>query len=120
MRIDTKYDFDQEVWFVDECFDDLPCPACETKGKVMLNGKEYNCPNCYGEGLLIDNGNDFIYKPYSGMIGQVNVFQDSFHYRLRCSHRSHVQVTEEELFLTEAEAQAEADRMNEERKQVSG
>lgn len=118
MDIHTKYDFNQEVWFVDECFDDVPCPACETKCKVMLNGTEYNCPNCYGEGTLT-NGNDFTYKPFMGTIKEVHTTPNGISYRLNVEHRSYLHATEEELRLTEAEAQTRADRMNEERKQVA-
>lgn len=118
MDIHTKYDFNQEVWFVDECFDDVPCPACETKGKVMLNGTEYDCPNCYGEGTLT-NGNDFTYKPFMGTIKEVHTTPNGISYRLNVEHRSYLHATEEELRLTEAEAQTRADRMNEERKQVA-
>ena len=118
MDIHTKYEFNQEVWFVDECFDKVPCPACETKGTVILNGKEYSCPNCFNEGFLT-NGNDFIYRPFKGNVKEVCARTNGTSYRLAVEHRPFLYATEAELFLTEAEAQAEADRMNEERKQVA-
>ena len=28
----------------------IKCPVCKGKGSVMLEGKEYDCPECYGIG----------------------------------------------------------------------
>ena len=28
----------------------VKCPVCKGKGKVKLEGKEYECPECYGKG----------------------------------------------------------------------
>lgn len=31
------------------------CPVCKGKGHVILGGKEYDCPECYGDGTIIEN-----------------------------------------------------------------
>jgi hypothetical protein len=116
MDISTKYDFGQEVWFVDEKFELDLCPACEGHKMVTLNGVEYVCPSCYGQGKV---PNEFTYHPFSGSVRRVQCDENkNISYTLACSHRGTMGCTEDELFPTEAEAQAEADRMNKERKQV--
>ena len=52
MEIKTKYDLGQMVYGVGCCSEQIkePCQVCGGKGSIELNGKSYECPECYGDG----------------------------------------------------------------------
>lgn len=44
----TKYHLGARVFIVDKKTKEVPCEACSGKGEVVLKGKTYECPSCYG------------------------------------------------------------------------
>jgi hypothetical protein len=51
MNLKTKFDLGQVVYNIhrDSIKEWIPCPACESTGKVILkDNQERHCPECYG------------------------------------------------------------------------
>lgn len=52
MKLETKFDLDQEVWIVHQGQvtkkHHVQCEACDSTGYVTIKDRTYECPKCYG------------------------------------------------------------------------
>ena len=129
MTIETKFNHGQRVQAITYAQDQYEemCPACQGTGKVTVNGVEFGCGNefCWGEGYIRK------YKPkqwfvpkdafYNFVIQKINTETYNPKNRISKEYKDRVwymagasgtMFYEEELFLTEKEAQEECDRRN--------
>jgi hypothetical protein len=79
MNIETKYnfgDFVVPIWVRREKIK-VPtnCPACNDKGKVVLNDKEYTCPECRGYTYHTEDGDIewYVIEDSVGYIGKIDI-----------------------------------------------
>jgi len=78
MLIETKYNFGDLVYPITTRFETLQiptnCPACNDKGKVELNDKQYTCPKCNGHTYHNEEGDIEYYVYYkSGKVGKLDI-----------------------------------------------
>lgn len=115
MDIHTQYNIGDTVWVVSDHYKESPCPACDGGQITGKDGKQYACPACEGDGTEY-GGREFIVVPLDigavkfEAIPQLTLTQYSSGDFLAGWHK------EDNCYPTEAEAQAAADRMNEEAK----
>jgi len=55
MLIESKFDINEKVYYVRKFSKQniMPCSVCDGKGVVILTEKEYRCPECCGDGIII-------------------------------------------------------------------
>jgi hypothetical protein len=132
MKIETKFDIGQHVFIIQsypkEVFD--KCQACNGTGEITLARESYDCPKCYGNGgsnhyedsqwhiLTTDNNPKNSMRSYNKIINigiEINKKETKIFYYMghrydqsSCGNRWY----EDEIFATEAEAQAECDKRN--------
>lgn len=111
MRITTKYDLGQRVWIVLSHYDDVPCPACEGKGRLPgADGKTYECGNCDGSGDVEKE----IARVHPVTIDfiQTATRRTTSTVKYGIAEQAIGLFDEDGFFETEAVAQAEADKRN--------
>ena len=130
MEITTKFNLGQEVYpirsFRKEVTD--PCPTCDGVGVVVIAGKEYRCPECYGSGTNthLEPQKWQVINEYASKVGKVSVELYAERYHNRKGNEDQIRYmieatgvgggslwNEDDLFATIEEAQAECERRNE-------
>jgi len=129
MEINTKFNFGDTVYPISYKQEEIKkynnCPICNDTGKVELKGELYTCPNCHGRTYEIKRGEIEWYTYYlSGVIGKINIdFYDEKYDDEESTITYMIDSTgigsgtlwmEDNLFLSEKEAQEECDRRNRE------
>lgn len=124
MKIETKYDVGQKVWYVGKEWiaenDAFECPVCRgtghpffAKGRkcdLSLLGATYRCR----DGMI----KHYVYKciPKFVEIADIFICVDTLHteceYRITSTAHVFDAITDKDLFLTKEECQAECDRRN--------
>lgn len=127
MNIITKYNFGDKVYPIDTRREKIKistnCPVCNDSGKVIINDESYTCPKCRGNTYHIKEGDIEYYVYYkSGRIGKVDIdLYDSKKYKEKPEIKYMLDSTgvgsgrcwhENDLFLSNEEAQTECDRRN--------
>lgn len=117
MKIETKFNFDDNVFAIEQsdCYV-VPCKACEGVGHITLkNNKDYECPECYGNGRQWEEGDCLWRVSGEALITDIEI---STHYYCEASITYETaegcSYAEEDCFATTEEAQAECDRRNNE------
>jgi hypothetical protein len=126
-NISTKFNLDDFVWGISSYSKEIKnvCTACNGNRKILLDSIYYTCPKCYGSGQIIE------YEPkkwnvcseFCGRIGNIKTetydngydHENEIRYMLSSTGvGSGTLWHEEDLFLTQKEAQEECDRRNRE------
>lgn len=76
MIILTKFSIGDSVWIVckhrGKKF--VTCPICKGTGEILIQGKDYTCPECYGnKGYDEYTKLDQHFVDYSGVVGEITV-----------------------------------------------
>lgn len=106
MRIDTKYDVGQAVWYIDRKWAPTPCNICEQEGSVLIKGHAFMCPACRGNKNIMDETKQ--YEALATTVMAITVTEDGLEYQ--CDRT--FGFGEDDIYPTEALAQAECDRRN--------
>lgn len=112
MKIETKYDVGQTVWYLCTEYPNVECPAC-VEGRITgRDGKDYHCHNCDGTGT-VELGRPMI-VPKLRVITRIVSVVTSNGIKITCHDDDicSLRLDEMECYPTESEAQAEADRRN--------
>jgi hypothetical protein len=120
MEFNSKFKIDQYVWAVtySRLETHEKCPACNGVGWVVLNdGKDYQCPKCYGEGYLHDYLDQEYRISLKSQVGKITIEQtgDEYNetYMLKATGVPSGQVwSADQLFASQKEAQEYCDKMN--------
>lgn len=108
MRIYTQYNVGQAVWFNWPRNTDVTCNICEGQKTIEYKDQTFQCPNCYGRGVLARN---LVEVPHNGRIKQYVTDCEGTDCVISCGSTDYF-TDESNCFLTEAAAQATADRLN--------
>jgi len=75
MSIETKFNLGDKVWrIIDQRrYISVDCDICNCTGKVSIKGKNFDCPNCHGEGHLksLETSDKIVGGPFE--IGRIDV-----------------------------------------------
>lgn len=126
MTYTSKFDIGQEVWLVrNERFQRIvKCSACGHSGKIVINGEELICPKCSGRSAHAQYVGQKHYVYDHSQVGKIEIEDHPSRYGKETPNprvKYMVFATgvgsgqvwdEEDLFPTEAEAQACCDRRN--------
>ena len=105
MKIETKYDIGQGVWYVDKAWKPVPCPACNQEGIVFLNDRAYTCPGCRGDKYVDDETE--LYEPQKTTIVSIVIDASGLNYDMNMD-----MMAEDQFYPTESDARQEATRRN--------
>lgn len=89
MQVGTKFDVNQKVFCVEKeqrIIEKIPCNICNGSRAVILKGKEYKCPECYGHGIE-KNVYEEVYIVHKAVINsiKININKDgSIYVTYRC------------------------------------
>jgi RecJ-like exonuclease len=130
MDIKTKLNIGDKVVGISHCQKETfkTCSTCEGLGKIEIKGKEFNCPDCYGEGgnkeyqvkkwyIVTDEG---ILSSYDKIVKiDIDVTKKEIEIRYMLGQRysgsySGTLWHEDDLFRTKDEAELECKRRNKE------
>lgn len=110
MDIKTKYNNGDTVWVVKSKFNDVTCPACLGGRNLSgADGKDYECGNCYGNGSVESVERLPLAVEIGWITARVGINTDLITYSF---HGFIDNKAEENCYDTEAECQAECDRLN--------
>lgn len=118
LQINNKFEIGQEVYVIQKCRVKDKCPACKGEGQIVVDGNRFSCVTCYGTGRLhgqkktyqvvgkdiIDKIKTYSYRLHNGADGIKTV--------VKYALKDGTDYTDAKLFLTEEEANAECDRLN--------
>ena len=113
MDIHTKYDVGDTVWFNWPTSRNVECSVCEGQKTIEHKGCTYRCPNCNGRGMVASK--KMIEVPLLGEIKQFVTDCEGTDCVVTSNCCEHL-TDETDCYPTEAEAQAAADKLNEESK----
>ena len=118
MDFHTKYSIGDKVFPVKASFQEVKigCDLCDKTGKLTLKENVYFCPKCFGKGYTlqseggykVDYAVPFIKDVFLGSYENGNSY---INYNVTGKNRE-AQYKEEDLFLSELEAQLECDKRN--------
>lgn len=121
MKIKTKYNLGQDVYTIIHLNKQIKekCPVCNGTGHVTLNGNQYQCPECYGQGIKVEWTSSGWTVDQSSQIGRIDVsvkddvYKES--YMLKYSGIDSGTIWDVgDLFSTREEAEKECEKRNEE------
>lgn len=125
MRLESKYNFGDEVYWIHHHTKEIKqtCEYCEGKGDITYKDKKIQCPECYGRGT-ISKWTQPIWQLSRDLltIGQIQITaqkkleraakQEIYYMAYSTGIGGGSLYHEKDLFLSEEEAQAECDLRN--------
>ena len=117
LQINNKFEVGQEVYIIQKVRVKEDCPACNGEGHIIIDGNRFSCVTCYGTGRLHGQ------KKTHEVIGKKVIIKiKTYTYRnngvgemrteVKYIFENGYEFTDAKLFLTEGEANAECDRLN--------
>ena len=104
MKIETKYNIGDIIYYPEPYFSDVPCPICEGSGEIeYIKGdytKEILCPCCEGDKVQDHSIISHIYTK-KGKIREIVITEDGMNYKI---NHSFLPFHEDSIFLTSEEA----------------
>jgi hypothetical protein len=119
LKIPVKFQNRDKVYTIKQEKLEIDCHICEGTKQIKYNDKDMKCPECMGVGKFISNKNIYIVcdEPFTISSTKISINSNgvtSVKYKGYSGYNS-LNRAEENLFLTQEEAQSKCDWLNKER-----